>query len=89
MSPYERLLGDALSGDPSLFASQSELEAQWCVVDAVLRQPPPLHTYEPGTWGPPEADRLVADLGGWRMPSLPTRLTARAAGRVRRARPGA
>ena len=79
MAPYERLLGDALAGDPTLFASQSEVEAQWCVVDPVLKQPPPLHFYEPGTWGPPEADRLVADLGGWRAPSLPARLTRRAA----------
>jgi glucose-6-phosphate 1-dehydrogenase len=79
MSPYERLLGDALAGDPTLFASQSEVEAQWRVVDPVLKQPPPLHVYEPGTWGPLEADRLVADLGGWRVPSLPTRPTRRAA----------
>jgi glucose-6-phosphate 1-dehydrogenase len=79
MSPYERLLGDALAGDPTLFASQSEVEAQWRVVDPVLKQPPPLHLYEPGSWGPPEADRLVAALGGWRAPSLPARLTRRAA----------
>jgi glucose-6-phosphate 1-dehydrogenase len=79
MSPYERLLGDALAGDPMLFASQAEVEAQWRVVDPVLKQLPPLHVYEPGTWGPPEADRLVADLGGWRAPLLPSRPTRRAA----------
>ena len=79
MSPYERLLGDALAGDPTLFASQSEVEAQWAAVDPVLKQPPPLHIYEPGTWGPPEADRLVADLGGWRVPSRPSRAARRAA----------
>lgn len=79
MSPYERLLGDALAGDPTLFASQAEVEAQWRVVDPVLKQPPPLHLYEPGTWGPPDADRLVANLGGWRAPSLGARLTKRAA----------
>jgi glucose-6-phosphate 1-dehydrogenase len=71
MSPYERLLGDALAGDPTLFASQDEVEAQWRIVDPVLKQPPPLHFYEPETWGPPDADHLVADLGGWRAPSLP------------------
>jgi glucose-6-phosphate 1-dehydrogenase len=79
MAPYERLLGDALAGDPTLFASQSEVEAQWRVVDPVLKQSPPLHLYDPGTWGPPEADRLVADLGGWRAPSLASRQTRRAA----------
>jgi glucose-6-phosphate 1-dehydrogenase len=79
MSPYERLLGDALAGDPTLFASQAEVEAQWRVVDPVIKQPPPLHLYEPGTWGPPDADRLVANIGGWRAPSLGARLTKRAA----------
>jgi glucose-6-phosphate 1-dehydrogenase len=69
MTPYERLLGDALAGDPTLFASQSEVEAQWAVVDGILDQATPLHFYDPGAWGPPEADALVADLGGWRRPT--------------------
>ncbi len=51
MTPYERLLGDALAGDPTLFASQSEVDAQWAVVDGILDQATPLHVYEPGTWG--------------------------------------
>lgn len=70
MTPYERLLGDALAGDPSLFASQSEVEAQWAVVDPILDQVSPLHFYDPGTWGPVEADEIVADLGGWQTPTL-------------------
>jgi glucose-6-phosphate 1-dehydrogenase len=70
MSPYERLIGDALAGDPSLFASQAEVEAQWAIVDPVLDQASPLHAYEPGTWGPAEAGALVADLGGWRAPTV-------------------
>jgi glucose-6-phosphate 1-dehydrogenase len=69
MAPYERLLGDALAGDPTLFASQGEVEAQWAVVDPLLHQATPLHFYDPGTWGPAEADALVADLGGWRPPA--------------------
>jgi glucose-6-phosphate 1-dehydrogenase len=69
MTPYERLLGDALAGDRTLFASQAEVEAQWAVVDPILHPPTPLHVYEPGTWGPPEADRLVADPGGFRAPT--------------------
>ena len=70
MMPYERLLGDALAGDPTLFASEGEVEAQWRVVDAVLKEPPALHFYDPGTMGPPESDRLVADVGGWRQPTV-------------------
>jgi len=69
MMAYERLLGDALVGDPTLFASQAEVEAQWSIVEPVLDDATPLHPYEPGTWGPPEADGLVADIGGWRAPS--------------------
>jgi glucose-6-phosphate 1-dehydrogenase len=71
MMPYERLLGDALAGDPTLFASQGEVEAQWAVVDPILHETTPLYLYEPGTWGPVAADALVADQGGWRMPTIP------------------
>ncbi|KYF71166.1 glucose-6-phosphate dehydrogenase [Sorangium cellulosum] len=79
LAPYERLLGDALAGDATLFASQSEVEAQWAVVDPVLDQATPVFRYEPGTWGPVEADRLVADLGGWRAPTLAAPPARRAA----------
>lgn len=70
MMPYERLLGDALAGDPTLFASQGEVEAQWAAVDPILDDATPLHEYDPGTWGPPEADALVRDHGGWRVPTI-------------------
>jgi glucose-6-phosphate 1-dehydrogenase len=71
--PYERLLGDALRGDASLFAREDTIEAQWRIVDPVLDLPTPPHPYEPGQWGPPEADRLVAAIpGGWRKPIEPT-----------------
>ncbi|WP_437276726.1 glucose-6-phosphate dehydrogenase [Sorangium sp. So ce375] len=79
LAPYERLLGDALVGDPTLFASQSEVEAQWAVVDPVLDEATPLAPYEPGTWGPAEADRLVAALGRWRAPSVASAPARRAA----------
>jgi glucose-6-phosphate 1-dehydrogenase len=65
MAPYERLLGDALKGDQSLFASESAIEAQWRIVDPVLSSPSPCLEYEPGTWGPEEADRLTQDFDGW------------------------
>jgi glucose-6-phosphate 1-dehydrogenase len=65
MAPYERLLADALRGDQSLFANEDAVEAQWRVVDDVLRAPAPCLEYEPGTWGPTEADRLTAEYDGW------------------------
>ncbi len=69
MSPYERLLGDALDGDPELFARQDGIEAAWRIVDPVLADPPPVLGYEPGSSGPREADRIAADAGGWRDPA--------------------
>ncbi len=68
MDAYERLLGDAMAGDATLFARQDVVEAAWAVVDPVIHGPSPMFEYEPGTWGPPEADRLVSDVGGWNDP---------------------
>jgi glucose-6-phosphate 1-dehydrogenase len=68
MAPYERLLGDALRGDQSLFANEDAVEAQWRVVDPVLEHPVPCIVYEPGSWGPTEADRLTAECDGWQNP---------------------
>ncbi len=69
MDAYQRLLGDAMAGDPTLFARQDVVEAAWAVVDPVLRASGPLHVYEPGSWGPPEADALVHEVGGWNTPA--------------------
>jgi glucose-6-phosphate 1-dehydrogenase len=69
MDAYERLLGDAMEGDPGLFARQDAVEASWAIVDPVLHVPTPVFEYEPGTWGPAEAERLVADAGGWHCPA--------------------
>jgi glucose-6-phosphate 1-dehydrogenase len=66
---YERLLGDAMEGDAILFARQDGVESAWRVVEPILGTATPLHDYEPGTWGPPDADRLAADIGGWYAPS--------------------
>ncbi len=68
MAPYERLLGDALHADQSLFASEAVIEQQWRIVGAVLDNAVPWHGYEPHTWGPREADRLTAEYGGWLDP---------------------
>lgn len=69
MGAYERLLGDALDGDPTLFARQDVVEAAWAIVDPLLHLPPTgLHFYDPGTWGPAKAERLTAEIGGWNTP---------------------
>jgi glucose-6-phosphate 1-dehydrogenase len=69
MEPYERLLGDAMTAEPMLFASQAFVEAAWRIVDPVLAAPTPVHPYESGSSGPDEADVLAADVGGWCMPA--------------------
>jgi glucose-6-phosphate 1-dehydrogenase len=69
MDPYERLLGDAMAGDATLFARQDVVEAAWAIVDPVLHGPSPMYEYAPGTWGPQEAERLVARVGGWNTPA--------------------
>jgi glucose-6-phosphate 1-dehydrogenase len=69
MSPYERLLSDAVRGDASLFARKDAVEAAWRVIDPILENVTPLYEYEPNTWGPPEADRLIKGNGGWHNPN--------------------
>ncbi len=71
MTPYERLLGDALHGDQSLFASEDGIEAQWRIVQSVLDDATPVHEYAQNTWGPAEADRMMQDDGGWVNPVVP------------------
>jgi glucose-6-phosphate 1-dehydrogenase len=68
-SPYERLLGDALEGDASLFVSDDGVEAAWRVVEPILGDATPLADYEPGSWGPATARAVVAGEAGWRDPT--------------------
>ncbi len=68
MDAYERVLGDAMSGDRTLFAREDYVEEAWRIVDPVLRAPPPVHDYDPGTWGPREVDRTVVPHDGWENP---------------------
>jgi glucose-6-phosphate 1-dehydrogenase len=71
-SPYERLLGDAIRGDNSLFTSDECVEAAWAVVDRVLNHESPVAPYEPGTWGPAAAADVVASAEGWHDPQAET-----------------
>jgi glucose-6-phosphate 1-dehydrogenase len=68
MEAYERLLGDAMMGDTTLFAREDVVAAAWAVVDPVIHGPSPMYDYEPGTWGPVEADELTRAVGGWNTP---------------------
>lgn len=67
MDAYERVLGDAMAGDATLFAREDYVEEAWRIVDPALNLDTPPHTYEPQTWGPAEADTL-APPGGWSDP---------------------
>lgn len=69
MSAYERLLGDAIVGDGTLFASQESVEAAWAVVQPVLGLATPVHEYQCGAWGPPEAEKLTANICEWHCPT--------------------
>ncbi len=68
MAPYERLLGSAMRGDETLFVREDSVEAQWKIVDPVLGNVTPIFEYAPRTWGPPEADQIIAREGGWHNP---------------------
>jgi len=68
LGPYDRLLTDAMAGDPLLFAREDEVEAAWRLVDPILADLPPVEIYEPGSWGPARADALIAPAGRWHEP---------------------
>ena len=68
MTAYERLIGDALRGDQTLFAREDTVEAAWGLVDTALREAPRPETYAPGSWGPRAAERLADGHGGWINP---------------------
>jgi glucose-6-phosphate 1-dehydrogenase len=72
MDAYERLLGDAMCGDATLFAREDYVEEAWRIVDPVLKAGTPVYDYEPNTWGPAEVDRMVTPPGGWQNPVVET-----------------
>ena len=67
-TPYEVLLHAALVGDSTRFTRQDAVEETWRVMQPLLDAPPPVHLYAPGSWGPEEAERLVAGHGRWHGP---------------------
>jgi glucose-6-phosphate 1-dehydrogenase len=69
-APYARLLGDAMAGNGALFTREDAVEAAWAVVDPVLTRHPRTKPYKRGSWGPKEADTLIAADGGWYNPRL-------------------
>ena len=68
MDAYERVLGDAMAGDATLFAREDYVEEAWRIVDPVLKAGTPVYEYEPGNWGPREVDERVSPVGGWQNP---------------------
>jgi glucose-6-phosphate 1-dehydrogenase len=68
MDAYERLLGDAMKGDATLFAREDYVEEAWRIVDPVLAAAPPVQEYEPNSWGPSETASIIAPPGGWHDP---------------------
>jgi glucose-6-phosphate 1-dehydrogenase len=69
--PYERLLGDALAGSSQLFTREDAVEETWRIVQPLIDDPGPVHPYQPGTWGPKEADDLTRGVCQWFEPWLP------------------
>ncbi|HWY71327.1 MAG TPA: glucose-6-phosphate dehydrogenase [Terriglobales bacterium] len=69
MDPYERVLGDAMAGDATLFAREDYVEEAWRIVDPLLKLETPVYPYEAGSWGPNEVER-VTPAGGWQNPRV-------------------
>jgi glucose-6-phosphate 1-dehydrogenase len=69
MDAYERVLGDAMAGDQTLFAREDYVEEAWRIVDPVVKASTPVLKYDPGTWGPDEVNQIVSPPGGWQNPT--------------------
>ena len=70
MDAYERVLGDAMAGDATLFAREYYVEEAWRIVDLALNAGTPVYEYEPSTWGPSDVDQKVSPPGGWHNPMV-------------------
>jgi glucose-6-phosphate 1-dehydrogenase len=85
MDAYERLIGDAMKGDPSLFAREDAVEEEWRIVLPILASVDAPIEYEPGTWGPAEADQLIEHSAGWHTPHAEVPNSANSASDVKSA----
>jgi glucose-6-phosphate 1-dehydrogenase len=72
MDAYERILGEAMAGDMTLFAREDYVEEAWRIVDPVLKADTPVYEYQPHTWGPREVEQSVLPPGGWDTPMVTT-----------------
>jgi glucose-6-phosphate 1-dehydrogenase len=70
MTPYERLIGDAIRGDQALFARQDVVEEGWRIVEKIITNSGPVHRYQKGTWGPEEVNEVLLPSGGWHAPKV-------------------
>jgi len=75
MDAYERVLGDAMEGDATLFARQDYVEEAWRIVDHALKLTTPVYDYQPNTWGPSEVNQKLAPDGGWQNPTVASQET--------------
>jgi len=80
MDAYERVLGDAMEGDATLFAREDYVEEAWRIVDPILTLATPAYEYEPGSWGPKEAATRIAPPNGWENPVIGGPASAATAG---------
>jgi glucose-6-phosphate 1-dehydrogenase len=70
MDAYERLLGEAMDGDATLFAREDYVEEAWRIVDPALKADTPVYEYEPGAWGPAQVEERIVPPDGWHNPAL-------------------
>src|SRR6202008_239187 len=68
MDAYERVLRDAMAGDATLFAREDYVEEAWRIVDPVIKAGTPVYEYEPGNWGPTQAEEKIVPADGWHNP---------------------
>jgi glucose-6-phosphate 1-dehydrogenase len=82
MDAYERVLGDAMAGDSTLFAREDYVEEAWRIVDPILKAGIPAYEYDAGKWGPSQVDQTVLPPGGWHNPTAEGQEDSRAAAHV-------
>jgi glucose-6-phosphate 1-dehydrogenase len=82
MDAYERVLGDAMAGDSTLFAREDYVEEAWRIVDPILKAGTPVYEYDTGAWGPGQVDRSVRPPEGWHNPTAADQGDSRALAQI-------